>query len=127
MEESIFEWMEQVRLVDRVLFALALAGPPIVATTVAILRRRPVVTMFRDRWVMSALSMPALFIMWVVYNAIVDRWGLDSVAGLGVNVLVFAAAAMAAVGLKLWLEKRLRMTDQRPPRGDTTHIDLPRS
>lgn len=107
MEESIFEWMEQVRLVDRVLFALALAGPLIVATAVAILRRRPVVAGYRDRWVMAALAAPALFIMWIVYNTIVDRWGLDSVAGLGVNALVFAAAAMAGVALKLWLEKHL--------------------
>lgn len=108
MEESIFEWMEQVRLVDRLLFAVALAGPILSAAGAAVLRRRPAVTRYRDRWVLAALAGPVLFVMWVVYNAIVDRWGLDSVFGLGVNAAAFAAAALMGVGLKLWLEKLLR-------------------
>lgn len=103
MEETFFEMLERTRAVDRLLFWLAVLSPLVVAGFAAWLRHRPMVTRHRHRWVLACLAAPALLVLWKVYNAVVDKYGLDSLFALFVNVGVFAAAAMLATGLRLVL------------------------
>ena len=47
---------------------------------------------------------PVLLGMWAAYSAVIDRMGLDSVAALGLNLVLFAivGALLGAVGRWLW-------------------------
>jgi hypothetical protein len=107
MEETFFEMLERTRAVDHCLFWLAVLTPLLIAGLAAVLRNKPALTRNRHRWVLACLTMPGLLVLWRVYNAICDRFGLDSILGLGVNVCVFAAAAMLATGLRLVLRTML--------------------
>lgn len=89
MEESIFEIMERTRFVDRVLLWLAILGPFAVATLLFLFRNRPLFANNRHHWSLVFLAGPLLLVMWKVYNAVVDHYGLDSVFGLFVNALIF--------------------------------------
>jgi hypothetical protein len=104
MEETFYEMLERTGMVDRVLFWLALLGPLVVAGLVALLRERRVVTNFRHRWVLALLAAPALLMLWKAYNAVIAHFGLDSVAGLMVNIAVFAAAALIAAACRIVLK-----------------------
>ncbi|MGI8905812.1 MAG: hypothetical protein ACR2IE_04895 [Candidatus Sumerlaeaceae bacterium] len=108
MEETFFEMLERTQAVDRLLFWLAVLSPPLIAAVAALLRHKPAVTRHRHRWVLACLVWPAVLVLWKVYNAVVDRFGLDSILGLFVNVGVFAAAAMLATGVRLVLRAALR-------------------
>ena len=107
MEETIFEMLERTRAVDRLLFWLAVLSPPVIAGLAAWLRYKPVVVKHRHRWVLACLTAPGLLVLWKVYNAVVDHFGLDSILGLFVNVGVFAAAALLFTGLRLVLRAAL--------------------
>jgi len=48
-------------------------------------------------WTLSACG-PLLFILWTVYNAIENHYGLDSVKALLINLFLFLAVGLA-VGL----------------------------
>ena len=104
MEETFYEMLERTRMVDRVLFWLALLGPLVIAGLVALLRERRVVTRYRHRWVLALLAAPALLMLWKAYNAVIFHFGLDSVGGLMVNVAVFAAAALIAAACRIVLK-----------------------
>src|SRR5690606_17911325 len=80
--ESIFETMEQTRIVDRVLFWMAIFLPLFTSGLAFVLKDEKVVTRNRHRWVLVALAGPAVLILWNVYNRVVDHFGLDSVKGL---------------------------------------------
>lgn len=118
MDLSVYDWMERVGLVDWVLLGFAVAGPGSCALLAAAFRRRPFVTSHRPHWVLAALAGPLLYILWKVYNVVVDSWGLDSVAGLGVNAALFAGVALAVACLKLWLERLW-------PEAESGRSDLP--
>jgi len=47
------------------------------------------------RGALLAGAVAALYPLWLVYNAIEDRFGLDSVAGLLINLGLFAAVGVA--------------------------------
>jgi hypothetical protein len=104
MEETFYEMLERTRAVDRLLFWLALLGPLVVAGLAAVLREHRAVTRFRHRWVLALLAAPALLMLWKAYNAVISHFGLDSVAGLMVNVAVFAAAALIAAACRIVLK-----------------------
>ena len=107
MEETFFEMLERTRAVDKLLFWLAVLTPPLIAGAAALLRQHKMVTKHRHRWVMACLAAPGLLVLWKMYNLVVERFGLDSVLGLFVNICVFAAAAMLATGLRLVLRATL--------------------
>lgn len=111
MDESVFEWMEQARVVDRVLLGAAVVLPLALAVAYRVLRNRPVVLRQRHRWAMGVLAAPALFVLWKVYNAICDQYGLDSVFGFFVNLAIFALVTLVAAGLNFFLY----MTLSSPP------------
>lgn len=46
-------------------------------------------------WAFAALG-PLLFALWVVYNAIEDHYGLDSVKALLINLVLFLIVGFAA-------------------------------
>lgn len=94
MEETIFEYMERVRLVDRLLMALALLLPALIAAAAAAARTRPVVLRHPHRWAMGAVAGPAVLILWKTYNAVMDRCGLDSIRGLAINACIFLLAGV---------------------------------
>jgi 4-amino-4-deoxy-L-arabinose transferase-like glycosyltransferase len=94
MEESIYDWMERTRFVDLLLMWCALLLPLAVAGLAFALRGRPAVTCHRHHWVMGLLAAPLLLLLWRVYNAIADHYGLDSVVGFAVNAAIFAVSAV---------------------------------
>jgi hypothetical protein len=94
MEESIYDWMERTRFVDLALMWGALVLPLAVAALAFALRGRPAVTRHRHHWVMGLLAAPLLLVLWRIYNAIANHYGLDSVVGFAVNAAIFAAAAV---------------------------------
>lgn len=61
-----------------------------------------------------AVCLALVFPMWVAYNAIEDRLGLDSVAGLVLNLALFAAFGIG-IGLTL---RRLWPSETGVPHGD---------
>lgn len=111
--DSIFETMERLAIVDRVLFWVALFLPLFTAGLAFILRDEEVVTRNRHRWVLAALAGPALLVLWHLYNRVIDHFGLDSVKGLIVNVVIFFVAALIFTGLRIVL--RALITEPPPP------------
>lgn len=97
MEESIFEIMEQNRTVDHFLYWLAVIAPLVVAGIVAVWHKKPFIARNRHHWVLGAFAAPLMLIMWKIYNAVVDHYGLDSIFGLYVNVAIFAAVTVLLI------------------------------
>lgn len=95
MEETFFEYLERTALVDTALLWLALLAPPLVAALAWLLRATPLVRDHRHRWLMAMLAAPLLAVLWRVYNAVTDHYGLDSIFGFGVNAVIFLASAVA--------------------------------
>jgi hypothetical protein len=89
MNESLFETLEQWRVVDRVLLWVALVVPLAAAAGYRALRERPIVRQWRHRWIMTCILAPMPFVMWKIYNAVADHYGLESVFGMLVNTLLF--------------------------------------
>lgn len=89
MEETIFEFMERTRLVDRFLMVAAVLVPVLIAMAAAVPRLRGVVLGHPHRWAMGAIVGPVILILWKAYNAVMDHYGLDSIRGLAVNACVF--------------------------------------
>lgn len=94
MNESIFETLEQWRVVDRVLLWVALVVPLAAAAGYRALRERPIVRQWRHRWIMTCLLAPMPFVMWKIYNAVADHYGLESVFGMLVNTLLFGVVTV---------------------------------
>lgn len=124
MDLSIFETMEHTRIVDRTLFWIAVFLPLFTAGLAFILREDKLVMRNRHRWVLMALAGPAVLILWHVYNRVVDHFGLDSVRGLIVNVIIFAVATLLFTGLRILL--RALITEPPPPPVVTTSIPTQR-
>jgi hypothetical protein len=114
MEESIFEVMERTHAVDYLLLVLALIGPLLVATLLLVFRNRPIVQQNRHHWTLVFLAGPLLLLLWKIYNAIEDHYGLDSVFALLLNAMIFLATSLVLIALNLVLARVLK-TDIRKP------------
>ena len=113
MDLSIFETMERTAIVDRILFWIAVFLPLFTAGFAFILRDEKIVTRNRHRWVLIALAGPAVLVLWHVYNRVIGHFGLDSVKGLIVNVVIFIVATLLFTGLRILL--RALITEPPPP------------
>jgi hypothetical protein len=74
--------------------ALALAGVGLVGVIAALARRG---ARLRARMVLGALVIAAgglVYFLWLVYNSIIARLGLDSVKGLLINLAIFLAVGL---------------------------------
>lgn len=124
MDLSIFETMERTGIVDRVLFWAAVFLPLFAAGLAFILRDEKIVSANRHRWVLLALAAPAVLVLWHTYNRVVNHFGLDSVKGLVVNVIIFAVAALLFTGLRVLL--RALITEPPPPPAVTSRVPTQR-
>ncbi|OPZ20900.1 MAG: hypothetical protein BWZ10_00590 [candidate division BRC1 bacterium ADurb.BinA364] len=98
----MLEWILSPRHIESLLIGLAIASPAGAALW-AILRKRRAGAVPRSRlravWIF-AFAGPLLWTLWKIYNAIMDAMGLDSLAGMGLNALIFIAVG-TALGLAL--------------------------
>ena len=117
--------MEQTRIVDRLLFWMAIFLPLFTSGLAFVLKDEKIVTRNRHRWVLVALAGPAVLLLWHVYNRVVDHFGLDSVKGLIVNVVIFVVAALLFTGLRIML-KALITAPPPPPVQVTASIPTQR-
>ena len=85
------EWITRPQA-DLVFTVLPLLGAA-VGIGVGVARRRPA-------WTATGLAALAVAILWRVFNAVAERLGIDSLANLAVNLLLFAAVGFAAG--RLW-------------------------
>jgi hypothetical protein len=86
------------------LAALALPAAGVVAgTAVGAVRRQAVRGLALG--LLCGMIGPAIWGLWVMYGAVVGRYGLDSVKGLLVNIALFVAIGVA-VGLGVGLTLR---------------------
>jgi Na+/proline symporter len=105
---------EQAAAVIRV---VAVALPPVgVAVGALAGARRRQVRQGLLVGLLAGLAGPAVWLLWKVYNAIMGRFGLDSVAGLLINTALFSAVGVAiGVGIRL-ARRRESGVESREPR-----------
>jgi hypothetical protein len=102
MEETVYEWMERIGLVDHLLATIALVVPLAAGACWWTLRRRPFLARRRPELVMLIVAPPVLWVLWKVYNAVMDHYGLDSVFALFLNAVIFIGAGT----LLAWIYRR---------------------
>jgi hypothetical protein len=93
--------MVTVAQAERAIAMLAVVLPPLgllVGAVVGAVRRRLAGDAVAG--LLGGLAGPAIWVMWRVYDGIVGHYGLDSVRGLLVNLVVFAAIGLG-IGLML--------------------------
>lgn len=122
MDQSIFSIMEQNRIIDRLLFWSAIFLPVFVAGLALTLKNESIVTKNRHRWVLASLAAPGLLILWNIYNAVTDRYGLESVKALVINSIIFIIAAIIVTALRIIL--RALLTTPPPPPAITQQISV---
>lgn len=97
-----------VEQVHRIFLVLAIALPVaggLVGLLLGVLRKAPVA--WAVRGVAVGLVGPANFGLWVLYNSITDRLGLDTVRNLLTNLGLFAAIGLVAgVGAGLVVRRK---------------------
>jgi hypothetical protein len=86
----------------RALLALSALGAVLALALLLIDRKRP--SMGRRRAALLSAVGALVYPLWLVYNGIEDRFGLDSVAALLINLALFAAVGIAGGRLlrRLW-------------------------
>lgn len=92
---------------ERALVLLA-AALPILGLLVGLIAgaaRRRLAMGLRHGFV-SGLLGPALWVMWRVYNLIMNRYGLDSVRGLLINLALFVGVGLAVGWMAIVLRRR---------------------
>jgi len=99
MNESIFESLEQSGLIDTLLIVAAIAIPVAIVILLRVFGTRSFVSHHRHHWALAFVAAPMLLLLWKAYNAVADRYGLDSVFGLFVNVTIFAVATVLMIVL----------------------------
>lgn len=110
-EENIYQWMERVRFIDHLLFVLAIVVPALLALAYRGLRHHPFVRAHRRHAVLAAVTPPVLLVLWKIYNAVMDHYGLDSVLGTAVCAGIFLATGMGMVALNFVLAVRFETGD----------------
>ena len=96
MERSIFEVIEDSRVIDWLLFMMAFATPVAVALALYFGGSKHWIRLHRHQWVMAAVVSVLLFVLWKIHNAIIDHFGLDSVKGLLLSLSAFVIVAVLA-------------------------------
>lgn len=107
-----------VEVVERVFLALAIAGPVVGTLTGAVLgvRRRTVSRSWLRGLAVGMLG-PVNWVLWRMYGALTDHFGLDSVKGLLLNMAIFVGLGLAA-GLGYGYTNRERASTVPEPGGD---------
>ena len=97
----MLNWILDPSHIQGLLWALAAATPAGAALALPLWRGRPGTPLPKRRgyW-LAALAGPIVLALWHIYNAIEDRFGLDSLAALGLNALIFLSLG---VGIGIWL------------------------
>ncbi len=103
IEDSIFEYLERTRAVDYALGVLAVVGPLIVAAVLRWGQGRAFVERFRPDWWLGLIAGPLVYLLWRVYNAIMDAFGLDSLYALILNASIFVCVGLALALVRIWL------------------------
>jgi hypothetical protein len=103
MEESIFEYLERTKAVDYALAAIAVLGPLLVAAVVMWGRRWRFVHERRPDWWLWLAAGPLLYLLWWVYNAIMDAYGLDNLYALILNAAIFVCVGLVLALARIWL------------------------
>ena len=104
MEETFFETLERTRIVDTLLLWAALLGPLVILGVAWALRKHEAVTAYRRRWALAAMAAPVVGLLWLIFNAVMDHYGLDSVFGFAVSAVIFLVAALLMVATADLLE-----------------------
>lgn len=102
-------WLLNEELIRRLMVVLAVATPLIGAGLIAARARPPFDRVSRRRRIAVVVLGPLALAMWLFYNAIVARYGLDSLRALGINALAFTVVG-GGLGVG-W--RRLRTRDER--------------
>jgi hypothetical protein len=103
MDESIFEYLERTRAVDYALAVLAVVGPLVVAAILRWGRSSRFVRHVGPDWWLWLVAGPLVFLLWRLYNSIMDRFGLDSVDALILNASLFLCVGLALALARIWL------------------------
>ncbi len=104
MEETFFETLERTHFVDTLLLWAALLGPLLILGVAWALRKHETVTSYRRRWALAAMAAPVVWLLWLIFNAVMDHYGLDSVFGFAVSAVIFLVAALLMVAAADLLE-----------------------
>jgi hypothetical protein len=98
---------------EQVILLVAIALPPaglVLGAAVGAVRKR--VALGALAGLLCGMAGPAALVMWRIYNAIIGRYGLDSVKALLINLALFAALG-AVIGLAVgYLTRRRGMSSQ---------------
>ncbi|MGB9691148.1 MAG: hypothetical protein ACPL7D_03175 [Candidatus Sumerlaeaceae bacterium] len=108
IEDSIFEYLERTKAVDYTLGVLAIVGPLIVAAILRWGQGRAFVENHRPDWWLGLVAGPLVYVLWRVYNAIMDAFGLDSVYALVLNASIFLCVGLALALARTWLWRSTR-------------------
>ena len=104
-------------------FVLAFLTPSIVVVLVAVLRERIWTGEARLWLVLGAAAGPLNLFLWLIYNAIENFYGLDSVRALVINLILFLI--LGIVGGLVIRRYRIKLSTQQdqyisPPQDDKT-------
>ncbi len=100
-----------VEQAERVIRLCALALPAaglVVGALVGAVRRRPLAGLATG--LLCGLAGPAALVMWRIYNAVMGRYGLDSVRALLINLALFVVVGVI-VGLTIGCVARRRRAE----------------
>ena len=89
MQESIFEIMERTQIVDKVLLAIGIVVPVMLALHYRLFRHVNLSPRMARWRVLFGIGAPTLYFLWAIFNAICDYYGLDSIFGLFINAVIF--------------------------------------
>lgn len=103
MEDSFFEYLERTKAVDHALALLAIVGPLLVGAMVRWGRKWRFVQQVGPDWWLLLFAGPLAYVLWRVYNAIMDAFGLDSVDALVLNAAIFVCVGLALALARIWL------------------------
>lgn len=103
MDDSIFEMMERTQIVDKVLLLVGIAVPFLMALHYRLFRQVRL-SVRASRWrLLAGVGAPLLWGLWTMFNVVANYYGIDSLFGFFMNMLMFVLAGGAFVGFDVWL------------------------
>jgi 4-amino-4-deoxy-L-arabinose transferase-like glycosyltransferase len=105
--ETLFEWMERIRLVDNLLLVVALFLPLLVAGLAWLWRGRGIVENHKPDWFLAVVAGPVVFLLWRGHSAIMDRFGVETLRAFFLSAFLILGVAAALTGLMRILDQRL--------------------